>query len=227
MTARSAIMRRRLPCFLLAGLLGCAIAAPSRAQEHGLIIAEAAYRFALPEDLIRSVMAAESAGDQRAASHAGAMGLMQIMPATWSYLSRRHHLGSSPYEPRANILAGAAYLREMIDRYGDLRLALAAYNAGPGRVDAYRKFARALPAETITYVARVTERREADARNMFVPMPTDWRASRLFSGGIAAMKPPGDGAAARSALTAHLPGEDGFVDVLPTIFVRHSTGSAR
>lgn len=223
MTARSAIMRRRLPCFLLAGLLGCAIAAPSRAQEHGLIIAEAAYRFALPEDLIRSVMAAESAGDLRAASRAGAMGLMQIMPATWSYLSRRHHLGSS----RANILAGAAYLREMIDRYGDLRLALAAYNAGPGRVDAYRKYARALPAETITYVARVTERREADARNMFVPMPTDWRASRLFSGGIAAMKPPGDGAAARSALTAYLHGEDGFVDVLPTIFVRHSTGSAR
>nr|WP_312219079.1 lytic transglycosylase domain-containing protein [Sphingobium yanoikuyae] len=227
MTIRSTIMRRRLALRLLACLLGCAIATPSRAQENGLFIAEAAQRFALPEDLIRSVMAAESAGDPGATSHAGAMGLMQIMPATWSDLSRRHDLGMSSYEPRANILAGAAYLREMIDRYGDLRLALAAYNAGPGRVDAYRKGARALPAETLAYVARITAKREADARDRVIAVPVDWRASGLFIGRIVDPELREDATAAGPALAAHSPGERAVMDSLPTIFVRHASGPAQ
>ncbi len=76
-------------------------------------------------------MHVESRGRPRALSSAGAMGLMQIMPGTWAMLTARHGLGRDPFDSRANILAGAAYLRAMWDRYRDVRLMLAAYNAGP------------------------------------------------------------------------------------------------
>ena len=96
-------------------------------------------------------MRVESAGDVRAISSAGAMSLMQIMPVTWEELRVRHRLGGNPYDPRDNILAGAAYLREMHDRYGSPGF-LAAYNAGPGRYEEYLA-GRPLPAETRAYVA--------------------------------------------------------------------------
>ncbi len=114
-------------------------------------IEEAARRFGIPTAWIRAVMGAESAGDVRAISSAGAMGLMQIMPDTWAELRVRHRLGRDPYNPRDNILAGAAYLREMYDRYGSPGF-LAAYNAGPGRYEEYLA-GRPLPAETRAYVA--------------------------------------------------------------------------
>jgi hypothetical protein len=114
-------------------------------------IEEAARRFGIPAAWIRAVMRAESAGDVRAISSAGAMGLMQIMPDTWTELRTRHGLGRDPYDPRDNILAGAAYLREMYDRYGSPGF-LAAYNAGPGRYEEYLA-GRPLPAETRAYVA--------------------------------------------------------------------------
>lgn len=114
-------------------------------------IAEASQRFGIPERWIRAVMRAESAGDVRAISSAGARGLMQIMPDTWTELRTRHRLGRDPYSPRDNILAGAAYMREMYDRYGSPGF-LAAYNAGPGRYEAYLA-GRPLPAETRAYVA--------------------------------------------------------------------------
>src|SRR3546814_2027926 len=85
----------------------------------------------IPERWIWRVMHAESRGNARAVSQAGAMGLMQIMPATWAMLSARHGLGADPFDVRSNILAGAAYLRAMWDRYRDVPLMLAAYNAGP------------------------------------------------------------------------------------------------
>ena len=118
-------------------------------------IAEAAQRFAIPERWIRAVMTVESAGDQTARSPKGAMGLMQIMPKTWDDLRARHGLGSDPWQPRANILAGAAYLREMHDRYGSIAAMLAAYNAGSARYDARLANGRALPAETVAYVAKI------------------------------------------------------------------------
>ena len=114
-------------------------------------IEEAARRFGIPAAWIRVVMRAESAGDVRAISSAGAMGLMQIMPDTWAELRVRHRLGRDPYDPRDNILAGAAYLREMHDRYGSPGF-LAVYNAGPGRYEEYLA-GRPLPAETRAYVA--------------------------------------------------------------------------
>lgn len=75
---------------------------------------------------------------------------MQIMPGTWAELRIRYRLGRDPYNPRDNILAGTAYLRELFDRYGWPGL-LAAYNAGPGRYEQYLG-GRPLPAETRAYV---------------------------------------------------------------------------
>ncbi|QQS13942.1 MAG: lytic transglycosylase domain-containing protein [Rhodospirillales bacterium] len=115
-------------------------------------IAEAARRFGIPETWIRAVMRVESRGEVRATSPKGAMGLMQIMPATWADLRARHGLSGDPYDPRDNIMAGAAYLREMHDRYGSPGF-LAAYNAGPGRYEEFRATGRPLPAETRAYVA--------------------------------------------------------------------------
>lgn len=124
----------------------------SSADLYAGYVAEAARRFGIPEGWIRAVMRVESRGDVRAISPKGAMGLMQIMPATWADLRARHGLGGDPYDPRDNILAGAAYLREMHDRYGSPGF-LAAYNAGPGRYEEHRATGRPLPAETRAYVA--------------------------------------------------------------------------
>jgi hypothetical protein len=82
------------------------------------------------------------------------MGLMQLMPDTWAGLRNRYGLGRDPYDTRDNILAGAAYLREMHDRYGSPAF-LAAYNAGPRRYEDYRDLGRPLPVETIAYVAEL------------------------------------------------------------------------
>lgn len=117
-------------------------------------VAKAAQRFGLPETWIYAVIRAESAGRIHAVSSAGAMGLMQLMPPTWARQRARFALGSDPFEPRDNILAGASYLREMYDRYGPTGF-LAAYNAGPGRYEDWRAGRRALPRETIDYVAKL------------------------------------------------------------------------
>lgn len=128
-------------------------------------IAEAAERFAIPERLIRAVIQAESAGDVHAVSRKGAMGLMQIMPATWTELRARYDLGDDPFLPRDNIMAGAAYLREMLDRFGPDGF-LAAYNAGPARYDDYLASARPLPAETVAYVSGLAPVVHVSARSL-------------------------------------------------------------
>lgn len=155
---------RHTAFLLLSGLFtGLSSTVPAAAQDASVEraspsdpyaghIADAARRFGIPEGWIRAVMRVESRGDVRAISPKGAMGLMQIMPATWGNLRARHGLGGDPYDPRDNIMAGAAYLREMHDRYGSPGF-LAAYNAGPGRYEEYRATGRPLPAETRAYVA--------------------------------------------------------------------------
>jgi Transglycosylase SLT domain len=120
-------------------------------------VEEASRRFLIPSSWIWAVMRAESAGDVRALSNKGAIGLMQIMPKTWDTLRQHHGLGIDPYDPRDNILAGAAYLRELHDRYG-ARGFLAAYNAGPKRYEDHLSGRRTLPAETFDYVAKVSRR---------------------------------------------------------------------
>ena len=147
-------------------------------------VAEAAQRFGIPEHWIRAVLRAESAGDLRAVSSAGAMGLMQIMPDTWTALRQRHRLGRDPFDRRDNILAGAAYLREMFDRYGNIAAMLAAYNAGPGRYDEYLSDGRNLPAETRAYVATLAPILGADglpgSGSVSPAPPPDWREAPLF-----------------------------------------------
>jgi soluble lytic murein transglycosylase-like protein len=182
--------------FLLSGLILAAsatgaahaqsapIARPAAVDPYAAHITEAAQRFGIPEHWIRAVLRAESAGDVRAISSAGALGLMQVMPDTWAGLRVRYRLGRDPYYPRDNIMAGAAYLREMWDRYGDVGAMLAAYNAGPGRYDDHRSTGRALPPETRAYVAALvpvlggaaapeTSVRRADP-------PLDWREAAIF-----------------------------------------------
>jgi hypothetical protein len=86
-------------------------------------------------------------------SRAGAMGLMQLMPATWASMRSALGLGGDPYQPRDNILAGTAYLRAMYDRFGYPGL-FGAYNAGPGRYGASVNAGRSLPDETRTISTR-------------------------------------------------------------------------
>lgn len=96
---------------------------------------------------IRAVIHFESGGRAAAVSPKAAIGRMQIMPQTYAGLRARYHLGANPYDPTDNILAGAAYLREMHDRFGSPGF-LAAYNAGPARYDEHLATGRALPIET-------------------------------------------------------------------------------
>jgi soluble lytic murein transglycosylase-like protein len=126
-------------------------------------IAEAATRFAIPQAWLRAVIRAESAGCESIDGHpitssAGAMGLMQLMPTTWNEFQGRLHLGNNPFDPRDNILAGAAYLRELYDRYGSPGF-LAAYHAGPERYETYRLGTRSLPWTTLEYLRRIRPER--------------------------------------------------------------------
>ena len=140
------------------------------------MIEDAARRFNLPPSWVRGVMQMESGGQtmlngRPITSSAGAIGLMQVMPETFAAMTQRYGLGSDPYEPRANILAGAAFLREMYDRYGPDHF-LAAYNAGPGRVDDHLRSGRALPFETQRYVQVLAPQLLGDAnRNASIPSP--------------------------------------------------------
>ncbi len=113
------------------------------------LVGEASLSSGTPPGLVRAVMMAESDGDPTAISLAGAQGLMQLMPGTASRCGV-----SDAFDPTQNVRCGAAYLKELLDRYhGNVTLAVAAYNAGPGAVDRYH----GVPPypETRAYVARV------------------------------------------------------------------------
>ena len=130
----------------------------------GPYIIEASAKFDVPERWIREVMRQESGGNMYSrggdliTSGAGAMGLMQVMPATYDEIKGRYpELGADPFDPHNNIMAGTAYIREMYDIYGSPGF-LAAYNAGPGRLDDYLTNNRTLPGETRRYVAAIGPR---------------------------------------------------------------------
>lgn len=124
-------------------------------------IARASARFAVPATWVERVIRAESGGrtmigGQPIRSSAGAMGLMQLMPATWAAMRAAHGLGNDPHDPADNIFAGTAYLRALYDRFGYPGL-FAAYNAGPGRYVEHLRSGRALPRETRAYLAAVAD----------------------------------------------------------------------
>jgi hypothetical protein len=119
-------------------------------------ISDAARRFGRPEAWVRAVMQAESDGLADAKSSAGAIGLMQIMPDTYAELRARYGLGANAYDPHDNIIAGTAYMSEMIERFGVPNF-LAAYNAGPARLEDHLRRGRPLPEETQRYLAQIGE----------------------------------------------------------------------
>jgi soluble lytic murein transglycosylase-like protein len=170
-------------------------ASPAAATPFYTHIVEASARFGLPERWIRAVIAVESAGDPRAVSTAGAMGLMQIMPATWAELRAAHGLGVDPFDPRDNILAGTAYLRELYDRFG-IRGFPAAYNAGSDRYARHLATGRPLPRETRAYVARLAPLigQTSGARRSVSDSSAarDWRDAGIFA------QPPARGTSART-----------------------------
>ena len=119
----------------------------------------AASRFDVPAQWIRQVMRQESGGHeyidgQLTVSAAGAMGLMQLEPETYQEMAARYGLGTDPFNPYDNIMAGTAYVHEMYVVYGSPGF-LAAYNAGPGRLDSYMNYHTPLPHETTNYVALI------------------------------------------------------------------------
>ena len=123
-------------------------------------IAEAAKRFAVPQPWIRAVMQVESGGrtmlgeNQPIKSSMGAMGLMQLMPDTYNDMRVQYGLGKDPYDPHDNIMAGAAYLRFLRAKYGYPQM-FAAYNDGPGNLEARLMGRGLLPNETQNYVASI------------------------------------------------------------------------
>ena len=231
---RYAMMARFLLCGLLSGVVishaVSAEAASSRTEQRGnpytAYIDEAAQRFGVPAHWILAIMRRESAGDARAISERGAMGLMQIMPATWAELRARYGLGSDPFEPRDNILAGTAYLRELHDRFGSPGF-LAAYNAGPTRYAEHLTTGRPLPRETRDYVAALaplvgasiaTERHEQSAL-----LTVDWRAAPLFAAHTDRHKST-DEAPQSSSADAYPPHTSGASD---SLFPPHGNGDRR
>lgn len=172
------------PIALLAALAGCAASAPQLTatqeaavyQSHakrdytppgppddpwGPYITEASEKYDVPDAWIRAVIGQESSGQlyhggALVTSPVGAMGLMQLMPDTYDQMRAKYGMGDDAYDPHNNILAGTAYIREMYDVFGTPGF-LAAYDAGPARLDDYFHRHRQLPTETRRYVARVGE----------------------------------------------------------------------
>ena len=206
---------------------------PAAAHPYAAHIAEASQRFGIPEHWIRAVLRAESAGDVRAISSAGAMGLMQVMPVTWAELRDRYGLGRDPYDPRDNILAGTAYLREMFDRYGNVAAMLAAHNAGPGRYDEYLATGRTLPAETRAYIAALAPilggAAATEPPSSAPPPPPDWREAPLFvmrpgdARAVAAPPPDAQSGDGRATVPARDPA--GAEPQGDSIFVADASGS--
>jgi hypothetical protein len=248
---------------LLAGLLAACAEAPKpkpmvASGPWGAEIQNASHRFNIPEQWIRAVMQVESNGQthwkggQPITSHAGAMGLMQVMPGTYDELRYVHGLGADAYEPSDNILAGAAYIREMYDLYGYPGF-LGAYNAGPERYRQYVEEGRPLPRETERYMDIIapqiagimpgqggTDRMtQYAAAQIQQKVPATIRMAPIPDGSsrtttvVAAMKPIPDGSSTRTTtvVAAMQPIPDGSSTVtasaLPPVRVVPQPGAVR
>ena len=123
------------------------------AQPH---VQAAARRFGVEPSLINGFIWVESKFDARARGPGGAAGLMQLMPATARDLAKQLGERPRPYSPDFNVRAGTYYISRLLKRFdGDLRLAIAAYQAGPGSVSKWKKAGKGLPASSRAYVDKV------------------------------------------------------------------------
>jgi hypothetical protein len=184
---------------------------PSTADSHSDAFAgfvdEAARRFGIPATWIHAVMRLESGGNTSAVSPKGAIGLMQIMPETWADLRVRYQLGTDPFDPHDNILAGTAYLRELYDRFGAAGF-LAAYNAGPRRFEDYLAGLRPLHDETTNYLARMQMMLPAlhiGATTNSVASVANWRRAGLFASSSAVDPLSVNGSSILRAVTTSTP----------------------
>ena len=149
----------RMKCASAILALACPGPASAAVERWAGEISEASKRFEIPDEWIRDVIRAESGGNDSlvgrpVVSRAGAMGLMQLMPTTWTEMRLNLGLGHNPFDPHDNIIAGTAYLRAMYDRFGYPDL-FAAYNAGPRRFAEHLKLRRPLPRETMAYLSKI------------------------------------------------------------------------
>jgi soluble lytic murein transglycosylase-like protein len=192
LVARVIVVAAPFMCLIAAATLvdsrACARTAsrPASTDRFAKFVEEASDRFAVPARWIRAVIRIESGGDEHSISPRGAMGLMQLMPGTWVELRVLYGLGLDPFDPRDNVFAGTAYLREMHDRFGSAGF-LAAYHAGPSRYEQHLATGQPLPPDTVAYVAAVAPllgnehgERAAFGGRRAVP----WRQSPLFTGRV-------------------------------------------
>lgn len=200
----------------------------------GPYVREAALHFSVPERWIRAVMQQESGGrligsdGTLVTSPVGAMGLMQVMPQTYAVLQQHYQLGPDPYEPHDNIMAGTAYIREMYDRFGAPAF-LAAYNAGPERLQGYLTNGDPLPDETVGYLSSVAPAlgtevamsgplavfagpagAQAPVRTAMLTTPVDDPSLRAFDGGGLVTPDAPTGRTERQALTSPPPARMGW-----------------
>jgi soluble lytic murein transglycosylase-like protein len=182
-----------------------AMVAPASRSQHTVsyasFVTEASRRFEIPEHWIRAVMQVESNGNAHAISPGGALGLMQIMPGTWVELSARYDLGIDPFDPHDNILAGTAYLREMLDRFGWEGF-LAAYNAGPRHYEDHLATGRPLPRETESYAATLASLIGLEQRDL--ARSTAKRTIPWQPGSVFVVQSSGASAGVQSALSTHV-----------------------
>jgi hypothetical protein len=142
------------------------------------LIKEASRRFGIAEAWIKAVIRMESGGrtvldDKKPiTSSAGAMGIMQVMPETYKEMRAQYGLGADPYDPHNNVLAGTAYLSWLYGKYGYPKM-FAAYNAGPGTVDAQSAGARKLPDETRAYLSNIVHILGTPSDSSRPPQPID------------------------------------------------------
>jgi soluble lytic murein transglycosylase-like protein len=159
------------------GIRATRYVAPEKSRSFDDLIDQHASRSGVRRDLVRAVIQVESAFNPRALSNKGAMGLMQLMPAT-----ARQFGVANPFDPEQNVRGGVAYLRQLLDRYdGNERLALAAYNAGPGAVD---RHGQSVPPyrETRDYVSKVNGIAGASSGSPSAPRVRIFRVVEVIDG---------------------------------------------
>jgi hypothetical protein len=173
------------------------------------VVREAAAKFNIPAMWLRAVMRNETggrtvqAGDRPIVSHAGAQGVMQLMPETYDEMADKHGLGEDPFNGRDNIYAAAAYLRWLKDRYGFPGM-FAAYNFGPGNWELHLRRKRALPEETRNYLKQITAYLKASPSNLVNAVHftrPDGKAVAIETDSISAIMPAAPGQYAPGAQT--------------------------
>jgi hypothetical protein len=216
---------------LIAGLAVLVLTCEAQAAAEtavGRAIAEASDTFAIPQSWICAVIAVESAGNARALSHSGAIGLMQLMPHTWTALRERLHLGADPYDPHDNVMAGTALLRELYDRFGPGGF-LAAYNASPERYLAYIIQGKPLTDETRAYLAHIAPLLGDAELGRAVASPgtsPNWQAAPLFVAGQTVALRAFEAPSASGASTEPVPIPSRFQPQSGGLFTAISEGGA-